>query len=66
MRSEVAIHVEASPEHVYDLVSDITRMGELACDLPGKRTMSASGPLAGKMADAPCSTSARWMFLDVR
>ena len=28
MRGEVAIHVEASPEHVYDLVSDITRMGE--------------------------------------
>lgn len=47
-RAEAHVHIRASPEEVYDLVSDVTRMGEwspetVACEWLG----DANGPRVG-------------------
>jgi Polyketide cyclase / dehydrase and lipid transport len=48
MRGEVEIYVQASPEHVYELVSDITRMGEWSPETYSCTWLDgASGPAVG-------------------
>jgi hypothetical protein len=47
-RGEVSIHVSAPSEKVYDLVSDVTRMGEWSPEtVKGEWLDGASGPAAG-------------------
>ena len=48
MRDEVSIHIEAPSERVYDLVSDITRMGEWSPECHKAEWLDgASGPAEG-------------------
>ena len=45
---EAKIHIDAAPEHVYDLVSDITRMGEWSPEnIGGQWLAGATGPQVG-------------------
>ena len=45
---EAKIHIESSPGHVYDLVSDITRMGEWSPENTGGEWLDgATGPRVG-------------------
>lgn len=43
----VSVHVEAAPDHVYDLVSDITRMGEWSPETRRCEWVDGEGPAVG-------------------
>lgn len=43
----VTVHVDASPERVYALVSDVTRMGEWSPETYRCRWVGTEGPVAG-------------------
>ena len=48
MRDSVTVHMTASPATVWDLVSDVTRIGEFSPEtFEAKWTRGASGPEAG-------------------
>lgn len=48
MQGEVTIHIDAPPERVYDLVSDITRMGEWSPECRKAEWVGgATGPAPG-------------------
>jgi hypothetical protein len=44
---EVRIHIDTSPEHVYDLVSDITKMGQWSPETHRCRWVDGDGPAVG-------------------
>lgn len=47
-RREAAVHIEAAPEKVYDVVSDVTRMGEWSPETTGAVWIDgATGPAVG-------------------
>jgi hypothetical protein len=47
-RAEVSLHIDASPDSVYDLVTDVTRMGEWSPETTRCRWLdSATGPVVG-------------------
>jgi hypothetical protein len=46
-RGAVTVHVEASPERVYTLVSDVTRMGEWSPETHRCRWVGTEGPVTG-------------------
>lgn len=41
------LRIAAPPERIYEIVSDITRMGELSPECTGGRWLGSSGPSAG-------------------
>jgi hypothetical protein len=44
----VTLHIAATPEHLYGIVSDVTQMGRLSPECTGGRWLgSASGPVVG-------------------
>ena len=48
MRGEAHIHIQAPPERVYELVSDVTRMGEWSPEATGGEWLDgATGPEVG-------------------
>ncbi|MFN8525713.1 MAG: SRPBCC family protein [Chloroflexota bacterium] len=48
MRGQVTVHMEAPPERVWDLISDVTRMGEWSPEtVRGEWTQGATGPAVG-------------------
>ncbi len=44
---QTSIHIDASPEHVYDLVSDVTRMGQWSPETHRCRWVEGDGPAVG-------------------
>ena len=47
-KREAAVHIEAAPEKVYDVVSDVTRMGEWSPETTGAVWLDgATGPAVG-------------------
>ena len=44
---QVSIHIDAPPEHVYDLVTDVTRMGEWSPETHRCRWVEGDGPAVG-------------------
>lgn len=46
-RGTVSVHVSASPERVYELVSDVARMGEWSPETYRCRWISSDGPVPG-------------------
>ena len=48
MRGEVTVHMNAQPEKVWDLVTDVTRIGEFSPEtFDGKWVQGATGPAVG-------------------
>jgi hypothetical protein len=48
MHDSVTVHMNAAPEKVWDLLSDVTRIGELSPEtFEGEWTGGATGPAAG-------------------
>ena len=46
-RGQASIHIDASPEHVYDLVSDVTRMREWSPETQRCTWVVGAGPVVG-------------------
>ncbi|MQA13772.1 MAG: SRPBCC family protein [Pseudonocardiaceae bacterium] len=46
-KGAVSVHIDASPERVYQLVSDVTRMGEWSPETYRCKWLDAAGPAVG-------------------
>ena len=44
---QASIHIDASPEHVYDLIGDVTRMGEWSPETQRCTWVEGDGPVVG-------------------
>lgn len=59
-RDQVSIHVQAAPEDVYALVSDVTRMPELSPEIRSVRWLDgAAGPVVGARFEAVNAAGSR-------
>ena len=64
MRAAVTVHIDASPETVWDLVSDITRMGEYSPEVVEAEWLDgATGPTAGARYRGHVKRNEMWPVL---
>jgi hypothetical protein len=60
MRGSVTVHMAASPDRVWDLVSDVTRVGEFSPEtFEAEWLGGATGPALGGAATSP-GCGSRW------
>lgn len=58
---ETSLQIEASPEHLYDLVADITRTGEFSPENQGGKWIDgAAGPAVGARFKASNKRKGKW------
>jgi uncharacterized protein YndB with AHSA1/START domain len=64
MRASVTLHIDAPPEVVWALVSDITRMGEYSPEVVGAEWLGDStGPAVGARYRGHVKRNENWPFL---
>ncbi|HTR71629.1 MAG TPA: SRPBCC family protein [Mycobacteriales bacterium] len=64
MRASVTVHIDAPPERVWDLISDITRMGEYSPEVVEAEWLDgAEGPSVGARYRGHVKRNERWPVL---
>ena len=64
MRAAVTVHIDAPPDQVWDLISDITNMGEYSPEVVEAEWLAgATGPVVGARYRGHVRRNENWPFL---